>query len=302
MESLSCDTNETPENDETLIVEANFEPQGQSIWVSIRRHVGALFIYLIYWLTIWGAFTRVVGATLSSDDASEQVENGVINSVREYGWGNHYIWFLIVLCLVSYCCGLLSGATAKKRGGVLAGIAHLPIVFCLSFFCVWLCMPQSKLDISRTWIVVLALGIFGSLFLCVLGGSAGQRLQNSSFGGNTILGIRPIHWWWLMFPVNVAIQVFVPRMIAALRLFAASTFLKETKQSTMLFVGFVALATFAYFIVWGWYKAFALLSVARSPQFGKGGIALRVLLLLFGIPILGELVCVLTLLLIVGLF
>ena len=243
-------------NDE---VKAN-ELKRQSIWVYLRRHVGALFIYLIYWLTIWGAFTRVVGATLSSDKAREQVDNGVINSVREYGWGNHYIWFLIVLCFVSYCCGLLSGATAKKRGCVLAGIAHLPISTCFMFLCVWSCMAQSRLEMSRSWIVALSLGTFGSLFLCVLGGSA------------------------------------------ALRLFANSTFLKETKQSAMLFVGFVALATFAYFIIWGWYKAFTLLLVDRSPQFSKGGIALRVLLLLFGIPILGEIVCVLILLLIVCLF
>ncbi len=81
--------------------------------------------------------------------------------------------------------------------------------------------------------------------------------------------------------------------MAALVLLFGSTFVMETKYSVMIFLLFVALATFAYFIVWGWYKTFRLLSIPNNTGLSKFRIALRVLFFLYGIPILGELFCIL---------
>ncbi len=182
MENYTSNANEKPVNNEAGIFEANYELQKQSIWISMRRYTGALLIYPIYWLTIWGAFTRVVGATLSSKKAQEQFENGIIESVWEYGWGDHYIWFLIVFCFVTYCCAVLAGATAKKRGSIIASIANLPLVASLSFICIWLHISQTEIEISMGWKFVLPVAIFGSIFLSAIGGSAGQRWQVNSFG------------------------------------------------------------------------------------------------------------------------
>lgn len=302
MRKFTCNDDAKSVNGNAGIPEANQKSQKPSIWVSVRRYIGAFLVYLIYWLTIWGAFTRVVGTTLSSEQAKEQVENGVINSVWEYGWGDHYIWFLIVFCFVSYCCALLAGATAKKRGCVVAGIANLPIIVFLSFFCVWLYMPQTEMEISSSWKIILPIAVLGSVFFSVVGGSAGQRWQVNSFGRNSIFGIRPIHWWWFIFPINLSIQTLVPKIVGALGLLIGSTLVMETKYSVMLFLMFVALATFTYFIIWGWYKTFHLLSISQNTDFGRCGIALRVLFFLFGIPLIVELLCILIYLLLGGFY
>ncbi|MCK4830002.1 hypothetical protein KA005_80525, partial [bacterium] len=205
MGNFTSNANEKPVNNEAGIFEANYELQKRSIWVPMRRYTGALLIYPIYWLTTWGAFTRVVGATLSSEKAQEQVEQGAIDSVWEYGWGDHYILFLIVFCFVTYCCAVLAGATAKKRGSIIASIANLPLVVSLSFFFFWLHMSQTEIEL-RSWKILLPVAVLGSVFFSAIGGSAGQRWQINSFGSNSILGIRPIHWWWFIFPISLAIQ------------------------------------------------------------------------------------------------
>ena len=300
MENLTSNANEKPVDNEAGIFEAKYELQKESILIPMRRYTGALLIYPIYWITTWGAFTRVVGATLSSKKAQEQVERGIIDSVWEYGWGDHYICFLIVFCLVTYCCAVLAGATAKKRGSIIASIANLPVIVFLSLFYFWLHMSQTEIEISMSWKFVLPVAVLGSVFFSAIGGSAGQRWQVNSFGNNTILGIRPIHWWWFIFPISLAIQTLVPKIVAAFGLLLGSTLVMETKYSVMLFLIFVALATFAYFILWGWYKTLHLLSISHNADLGRCGIALRVLFFLFGIPILGELFFVLIFLLLGG--
>jgi len=55
-----------------------------------------------------------------------------------------------------------------------------------------------------------------------------------------------------------------------------------------------------YYILWGWYKTFRLLSIDHNTDFGRCGIVFRVLFFLFGIPLLGELFCILIFLLLGG--
>jgi hypothetical protein len=126
--------------------EQNILPTGQSFWVSVRRYIASLFIYFIYWWTIWEALKRVVGSTLSPEEAKELIESGVINSVWEYGWGNHYIWFLIALCFTTYCSAILAGATAKKKGAVVGFVVNLPIVAFLSVLCFSFYTSQAELE------------------------------------------------------------------------------------------------------------------------------------------------------------
>ena len=54
-------------------------PTDWTLVVTIRRYVGALFLYVFYWLTLWGSMTKVVGASLSPDKAKEifQVQDSV---------------------------------------------------------------------------------------------------------------------------------------------------------------------------------------------------------------------------------
>jgi len=174
-------------------------PRGWTLGITVRRYVGALFIYLIYWLILWGAIRQVAGATLSPEKAKDQMQRGLIESVWEYGWGDHYIWFLITFCFVTFCSGALAGATAKKRGALVASIANLPVIVFTSLFCGLFFIGAFSVDVESpiAWKIILSLSILGSILFSVYGGLAGEYCQNQEFGGSTILGIRPFHWSWL---------------------------------------------------------------------------------------------------------
>jgi hypothetical protein len=113
------------------------------------------------------------------------------------------------------------------------------------------------------------------------------------FSSKTIFGIRPIHWWWLIFPLHFVIQVLIPKIVAALGLLVGATQTKETKYSVVLFLMFVVFATFIYFVAWGWFKTFILLSGKSKTNLSRGKIVLKVLFYLWGIPIFFEVFCVL---------
>lgn len=293
MASSTYDDDEKLVDGDFKVLEINHKSHNLSFWVSVRRYIGSLFIYLIYWLTIWGALKQVVGATLSPEKAKELVENGVINSVWGYGWGNHYVWFLIALCLTTYCSAILAGATAKKKGAVVGGIVNLPIVVFLSIFCFSLYTSQIEVENQLSWKIVSAISILGSLFFSIAGGLLGEKWQNSTFKSNTIFGIRPVHWWWLIFPLYFVIQELVPKIVATLGFLFGSTLIEETKYSVLLFLIFVAFATFIYFIMWGWFKTFRLLSLEHKTNLGKFRIVLSVLFYLWGIPLLFDVFCIL---------
>ena len=88
------------------------EPRQPSTWTTIRRYAAALFIYLLYWATIVGAFRNAVGSA-SRGKAQELVKQGIIESVRECDWGDHSLWYLIVFCLATLCSAFPAGATTQ---------------------------------------------------------------------------------------------------------------------------------------------------------------------------------------------
>lgn len=285
MTNLAYDPDDIVVDGDVNTPEADQKSQSQSIWISIRRYIGAFFIYLIYWLTVFGAFRLSVGTNLSLEEARELVETGVIDSVSEYGWGDHYIWFLITFCFASYWSAILAGATAKKRGAMVAGIANIPLVVPISFLCVCLYISRIEIEPPIAWGIILPVSVLGSIFLSIVGGSAGERWQNSMFSSKTILGIRPLHWWWLIFPLNLTILTLVPKVLGGLSFIVSSTLVSQTKYCVLLFFMFVACATSIYFITWGWYKAFRLLSAYSMPRLSRFRTVLSVLFYLFGIPI-----------------
>ena len=202
-------------NDDSITFEIVNEPSSWSMGRTFRRYVGALFIYLIYWLTLWGSMVKVVGASLSPDKAQELVEIGEVGSVWEYGWGDHYIWFLIAFCFVTYCCAGLAGATAKKKGALVASLANLPIVIFSLLFC-WLFYIDAlgiTVESPVAWKIVGPLAVVGSIFFSILGGYTGKDFQETEFGDSTILGIPPVHWLWIWLVSTIYIQEIVYAVI-----------------------------------------------------------------------------------------
>ncbi len=147
---------------------------------------------------------------------------------------------------------------------------------------------RTTVENPLTWKIVLPLSVVGSAYFAFLGGTKGENIQKKNFGNNTIFGIRPIHWWWLIFPLSLAIQELIPKIMATLFFLVGGTMMKETRYGVLYFLIFVAVATSIYFIIWGWYKSFHLLSASYKTNLSKAKIALRVLFYLFGIPLISD--------------
>ena len=257
----------------------------------LLRKAGAIFIYIIYCLTLFEALKKSFGTSFYYKEARELVEAGVIDSIWEYGWGDHYILFFISFCFSIFCSAILSGATAKKRGDIIASVANIPILFLIGLICYLHYTDKIFLENPTGWGIILPLSFIGSCYLALKGGKIGEQWQNNNFSSNTIFGIRPIHWCWLIFPLNLVILTVVPKVIGALALLAGSTasaLSSQTKDTVLCFLMFIAVVTSLSFIIWGWYKAFRLLSVNSEAKLNKFRIALSVLFYLFGIPIFAD--------------
>lgn len=287
-----------PEQLSTPFVDGETRPKGVTKWIAARRYVGAFFIYIIYWITLFGAIRNVAGATLSPQEAGELVEEGVIHTIWEYGWGDHYVGYLVVFCTVTFSCGALAGATAKRNGGIVASLSNIPLVLIMILLCYSYFTRRPDCESPIAWGIALPASVLGSVFFSLVGGSKGEQWQNSMFSSNTILGIRPVHWWWLIFPLHLVIQTIIPKIAYTIRLFLGSTQVMNAKYAVLSFLIFVSLATFIYFTAWGWYRAFRLLSAGNSTKPNRCRAVLKVLFYLFGIPLLFDVFCVLILVLV----
>lgn len=156
----------------------------RSTFLSVRRYIGSLFIYMFYKPMLIGAMSY----TFARDTRSEGK-----------GWGDHYILSLIAVMIATFCAAFLVGATAKKKGSIVASIANIPSILfsiiCLYFFYKNIIVVESIIG----WSVSMVLAIIGSIGLAYWGGKVGEKTQNHEFEVNTILGIRPFHWSWLWF-------------------------------------------------------------------------------------------------------
>jgi hypothetical protein len=152
--------------------------------------------FWLYWVTIQGSITSAVGPTLSYDKAKAQVESGLIAATEDYGWGDHYVWYLVAALVTAYLCGALAGAIAKRNGGVISGVAIAPVICVMGIAYYYFLRDTSAFDSPIAWGIVIPLAIIGSALFAYGGGLAGEQEQ-TGFADNTVFGIRTGHWAWL---------------------------------------------------------------------------------------------------------
>lgn len=256
-------------DEDVKLLDIDNRPKKWGVWLTIRRYTGASFIYLIYWITLWGAFTRVVGATLSGQNVSELVEEGVLESVWDYGWGDHYIWFLIIFCLVAYSSGALAGATAKKKGAIVASIANLPVIVVSSLFCIFLYISKVEVESPIAWKIVLPLSIMCSIYFVVLGGTGGQKSQSENFADSTIFGIRSFHWFWLWLVSSIYIQCLASCLVKVI-------FWDFTSDNYGLIYGLVRIVLILPVFVYG-YAVFLMYEILNGERLENKSVIVKIL-------------------------
>jgi hypothetical protein len=164
------------------VFEIDKKPNSRSTCVTVRRYVGSLLIYIFYQPIFVGAMS----CTFIRDSKGE-------------GWGNHYILSLIAKVVSTFFDAFLVGATAQKKGGIVASIANIPNIL---VDIIWIYLIYKNIIVLKSnigWSVSFVLAAISSVGLAYWGGEVGERKQNDQFEPNTILGIRPLHWSWLWF-------------------------------------------------------------------------------------------------------
>lgn len=177
--------------------EADDTGEPLSSGVLVRRYVGAVLAFWVYWMTLFGSFVRAVGPTLSYDEARYEAEVGLIDAPFDYGWGEHYIWFTICSLIAAFCCGALAGAIAKRRGATVAAVAVVPVVGIMGFAYYFFLQHATDWESPVAWGIAQPLAIVGMALCAYWGGRAGHETQRAEFPENTVFGIRTGHWAWL---------------------------------------------------------------------------------------------------------
>ena len=159
-------------------------------WIPACRYAGAILAYWIYWLVLWGGMTAAVGPTLSP-------------SKVDYGWGDHYILFLLGFCVAVGCASVLSGAMAKRNGAVIASVANVPVALLMVTAAYFHYTGGMYFESPNAWGIILPLAVIGSIIGAIVLGKAGEENQADDFPDNTVLGIRAFHWAWIWLPASV---------------------------------------------------------------------------------------------------
>jgi len=183
------------------------ESQGPTWGVMVRRYVGAVLAFWVYWIVLFGALRNAVGPTLSYQQAREAAEAGLIDMPTDYGWGDHYIWFTICCLVVSFSCGALAGAIAKRRGATVAAVAAVPVVGGMALVYGPFLKHASQWQSPIAWGIIQPLAMVGTALLAYWGGRIGQEKQEADFPDNTVFGIYPAHWAWLWFVSGIYVTL-----------------------------------------------------------------------------------------------
>lgn len=207
-------------------------------------------------------------------------------------WGERFILRTIASVIGTAFGGFAAGTIAKTKGGMCGLLSAIPTsLFWLPVVITLFIAPPESPSFGH-WGVSLFL-IMISPYIGFYAGIIGHSFRRDyteifEFRPRTILGIKWFHWLWLIFPLKFVIQTITMRIFQALGLFFASTQIIETGHGVLSFTVSVVIITFIYFIGYGLYKTFYLLSTSYRLGLSKFRMTTRVLFYLLGIPLLSD--------------
>lgn len=109
---------------------------------------------------------------------------------------------MVVTAIVAF----LAGAISPQKGGKVAAIANIPgiLIFWFLFLADFLFQPfgaTPRVPGHTGFVAVSLIAIPLTTWVAYIFGKVGAETQTSNFTENTVLGIRPYHWAWIVFPL-----------------------------------------------------------------------------------------------------
>jgi len=111
-------------------------------------------------------------------------------------WDVRYLSFLLLSLMATVSAGVLTGAIAKNRGGMVAVKSAIPLtilwieIFFVSLF-------TGTIGSGVVSLIAIPLTILISSY----SGNWGERVQRERFPETTVFGIYPYHFIWIVIPL-----------------------------------------------------------------------------------------------------
>lgn len=232
----------------------------------MARAIWAFAAFNVYSFFLISAFQENTPYLFDTRLISQMRDAGDMLDPRELGWKDHYIWRLFAAVVVTAVAGFLAGAVAKQNGGRVAVIANAPSVLVWIATLYFLTLGGLKVEGQTGFIVVSLIAIPLTTWIAYRTGEFGSKVQTSDFSGDTVLGIKPGHWIWIVFPL----YLYAMGMVFVVVKFFSLQFLTWRDMSIIgSLVSFLALVPI---IAWGMplkltYDVLAGEALAGKPVF-----------------------------------
>lgn len=209
---------------------------GRPFWAFIAFNVYSLFLI--------SAFQENTPYLFDTKLVSEMRVAGEVFDIGAWGWKDHYIWRLFSGVVVTAAAAFLTGAIARYNGATVAVIANVPSVFVWAATFYLLAFGNTEIEGQTGFIIVSLIAIPLITWAAYQFGKVGADTQASEFEDNTVLGIRPYHWIWIVFPF----YLYSLGIVFVIVKFFALQFL--TWQDMSIVSGLISLLALAPVIAW----------------------------------------------------
>lgn len=165
---------------------------GRKIWAFIAFNLYAAFLI--------SAFQENTAYLFDVSLIKEMKLDGMSIDPREWGWGSHYIWRLFAGVVVTGVVGFLAGSVAKSKGSLTAVISNIPSVLVWILFIYLFGFSDVQLEEKTAFVIISIIAIPLTTYVAFIAGGFGEEIQKEEFEENTVLGVKPYHWIWVIFP------------------------------------------------------------------------------------------------------
>jgi len=166
---------------------------GRNIWAFVAFNLYAAFLI--------SAFKENTAYLFDVSLIKEMKLEGMSIDPREWGWGGHYIWRLFAGIVVTAVVGFLAGSIAKSKGALTAAISNIPSVLVWILFVYLFGFSDVQLEEKTAFVIISIIAIPLTTYIAFIAGGFGEEIQKKEYEENTILGVKPYHWIWAIFPI-----------------------------------------------------------------------------------------------------
>ncbi len=167
----------------------------------MRRKIWAFVAFNLYSVFLISAFQENTAYLFDVSLINEMILDGTAINPREWGWGSHYIWRIFAGVAVTVVAGFLAGSVAKSKGSLTAVISNIPSVL------IWILAIYSfgfsdiQLEEKTAFVIISIIAIPLTTCIAFIAGGIGEKVQKEEFEEDTVLGVKPYHWIWAIFPI-----------------------------------------------------------------------------------------------------